>query len=145
MWTLIICEGHRGKAILSKQFKIEQDAHDYWSTFYILAQETFGRSCDFYYTIHENHISNGNENVIEEMIDTLIKQYNPRFMKEEIGLNFDSDYVSLENIEETKNGDFKQGLMKIAYEIVNKIPDLKYRGLKDELIEEIPTYIKEHM
>lgn len=130
--------------VLSKEFDKEQDAQDYLDVFYIIATEILGVGYDFTWDIYEADNSD-NANAIEEIINALIKTYIDEFIKSETGNHFDYDYVANELIEEVKNGDMKDGLIKVAYQVVNAIPTLKYKIDKDKFLEEIPEYIKNHI
>ena len=144
MWHLCIKEHDDYTVVLSKEFDNEKDARDYLDVFYIITSEILGMGYGFTWDIYEADNSD-NANAIEEIINALTKTYNDKFIKDETGKHFDSEYVANELIEEVKNGDMKDGLIKVAYQVVNAIPTLKY--LKDEntFLEEIPEYIKNHI
>jgi len=144
MWHLCIKEYDDYNVVLSKEFNTEQDARDYLDVFYIIATEILGMGYAFTWDIYEADNSD-NANAIEEIINALIKTYNNEFIRNETGNHFDYDYVANELIDEVKNGDMKDGLIKVAYQVVNAIPNLKYQTSKDTFLEEIPKYIKHHI
>lgn len=144
MWHLCIKENDDYEVVLSKEFEKEQDARDYLDVFYIIATEILGMGHNFSWDIYEADNSD-NANAIEEIVNALINTYNDEFIRDETGNNFDYDYVANELIEEVKNGDMKDGLIKVAYQVVNAIPNLKYQTDIDKFLEEIPEYVKNHI
>lgn len=145
MWHLCIKENDDYEVVLSKEFEKEQDARDYLDVFYIIVTEILGMGHNFSWDIYYETDNSDNANAIEEIINALINTYDDEFIRDETGNHFDYDYVANELIEEVKNGDMKDGLIKVAYQVVNAIPNLKYQTDIDKFLEEIPEYVKNHI